>query len=108
MKKPVSVLISLAFVSSLLGAASIATPSMAATSLAGALADCTPPVRNDWDWTKTRLTTELNYFNVNYESIDQFGNCLLVRAKNEDGTTSNQFWDPQSLRLIYTQPPSGR
>jgi len=101
MKKSVPVLISLAFVSTLLGAASVATPSMAASSVAGALADCTPPKRNDWDWTKFRLTTELNYFDVNYQSIDQFGNCFLVRARNEDGTTTNQFWDPQSLRRLY-------
>ena len=99
MKKLATTLTALSLVFSGTGGIVVATPALAASSLSGALADCTPPQRNDWDGRKEMLIGELRSQGIKYESIDQFGNCFIVRTKNED--VVNMLFDPQSLNRVY-------
>jgi len=103
MKKPAVALIALTLVASGPGAALVATPSLAASSMAGALATCSSPGERDSKWNFAMMAGELNYYGIKYESINRFGGCFLVRVENSDGSVTNQFYDPATLALVYEQ-----
>jgi hypothetical protein len=96
MKKLLPTLTAIALVSSALGAAGIATPSLAY----GSIGECTSPGDHDSDWNFDMMAGELNANGIDYESIAKFGNCFLVREKNPDGSVTLQFYDPLTLNRV--------
>ena len=101
MKNSAKALTAILLLATGVGGAFVATPGLAANSVAGALGDCSPPPRNNYDWRKERLAVGLSNEGVKYESIDLFGGCFLVRTRNTDGKVVNRFYDPLTLHRVY-------
>jgi hypothetical protein len=95
MKKRAVTLIAIALVSAM-GAAVAATPALAY----GSIGDCSSPGDYDSKWNFAMMAGELNEKGIDYESIDKFGNCFLVRARNDDGSVDLQFYDPLTLNRV--------
>lgn len=99
MKKLATTLTAIALLSSGIGVALTATPS-AAASIYGSIADCSSPGDKDSKWNFDKMKGELWELGIEYESVDKFGNCFIVRAVNPDGTTTNMFFDPLTLNRV--------
>lgn len=91
-------LIALAFVSTLSGAAAVAVPANAETL---DTFTCSTSVLNTNSGIDRQLIKmQLKQKGVNATGVSTWNNCYRVDVSNADGTTSVQYFDPNSLEKV--------